>query len=139
MRPSPSRTHTPCWPQPVSATSSSFHQFQLPELLDIKLRKSRHHLLPPQAATLNIENLSFILVCYASRRTSRKTLKPSHGAQQHLHFSQRLSTTSHEKNWSHLMRATSILTTKRILSQHRRVIIMHLDIRLSTTSLDNLI
>ena len=138
MQPSPSRTHTPCWPQPVSVTSSSFHQFQLPELLDIKLRKS-HHLLPLQAATLNIENLSFILVCCASRRTPRKTLRSSHRAQQHLHFSQRSSTTSHKKSWSHPTRVTSKLTTKRRVSWHKMVIIMYHDIKLCTTLLDSLI
>ena len=139
MQPSPSRIHTPCWPQPASVTSGSFHQFHLPEPQDIKLRKSRHQLLPHQAVTSSIENLNFILVCCASRRTPRKILRSSPRARQHLHSNQRPSTTSQKKSWSHPTSATSKVTTKRRSSRHRVVIIMYLDIKLYTTFLDNLI
>ena len=78
MQPSPSRTHTPYWPQLASVTSSSYHQCHLLELPDIELRKSQHRLLPHRAATSSSENLNFTSVWCASRLIQKKVLRPSH-------------------------------------------------------------
>ena len=68
MQPSPSRTPTPYWLQLASVTSSSSHQCHLPELLDIKPKRSLHHLRPHRAATLSSEDLNFTSAWCASRK-----------------------------------------------------------------------
>ena len=78
MQPSASRTHTPYWPQLANVTSSSYHQCHPPEPPDIELRKSQHHPLQPQAATLSSEDLNFTSEWYASRIIQKKALRPSH-------------------------------------------------------------
>ena len=97
-QPSPSKTHTPYWLQLASVTSSSYHQRHLLEPPDIELKKSQHHPLPHQAATLNSEGLNFTSVWYASRISQRKILRLSHRGVHNPQLDPRSSTTSQERS-----------------------------------------